>query len=259
MANDRSRDPGGNTATASQGSGSSVTLEMTAENKESTVEVYELSTIDQSIERTYVRLILCFPLYIYRANKDLSRLMLIRDNIYDGFLAAIQRWPFLGGMVCPHSDPELRALGMVQIEMQHVALVREEENFCARTVDAAPDLHKNAGDEWTLYSEWMNPDDDPNKSRPPVTLKACFLLGQLRGSRLLLGFEFHHAVFDGTSINMFLRFFALKCFGQATGGPVGKSSTPILQAIMYCLSDVGLFQLTYAGHIIRMSVDATTG
>ncbi|RKU40719.1 hypothetical protein DL546_000973 [Coniochaeta pulveracea] len=209
MADDGPKHTSENATTAPQASGSSVSPLPV---------IYELSPLEQSMKRTYIKLILCFPLYIDHASTDANRLAPMLSSVTKGYLFALNRWPFLTGTICPHSDPELRALGMLQIDRTTVA---DPDQL----IDAGPHVARPAGYR-DISSVWIKgsaqPEDDPNTPRPSVTLRISSILGGDHGSRLLLGFEFHRAVFDATSINMFLRHLAKGCFKKAKVNSLGK-------------------------------------
>lgn len=171
---------------------------------------YHLTPIDQTIMRFYVRLTLFFPSHQPSSDDmSLTATMLIRC----GLEKAINRWPFLGGNVVGHSDPNLEKLGMLEIRYQphEKSVVVQGRNYVLDfpTITGSDklisyrQLYAAQGRTPFFTMSPVDPKDRPEMAWPPVTLKVTIV-----DDGLVLGFAFHHSVMDGPSIKLFLEAFA---------------------------------------------------
>lgn len=189
---------------------------------------WALSPLDQYMSNIYVRLMYFISFEDVSAegiHDATSRLCMALD-------ASLDRWPFLAGMVCP--APSTTSAGAVQLKYQ---LPRRTAVAGERHRHPDPGIFRT---QMVWYDDWPHRYDDfvstggpdpsmcqkeifsisvthplPGEVNPPLTLTASFL----EHGGLVLCFAFHHAVFDGASISMFLEEFAANVRSYSSSRP----------------------------------------
>lgn len=177
------------------------------------VETLELTPIDQTICRIYVRLLLFFPFKPEEGPlDDINRQI---SWIRDRYRATIECWPFLAGNIGPHKDPGEAAAGKLQLEYKWpvpddeidqrigLAMFPEKSPWTYEELSAA-----GAPPSWCSKKLFTMSPNHPKEGNayPATTLAITFMEGGL-----VLGFAFHHAVMDGPSVKQFLTAFATGC------------------------------------------------
>ena len=182
-----------------------------------TCERLQLTPIDHTIARIYVRVHLCFPF-----EGDVKAREMACRRIFYSLGLAFQRWPYLAGKVGPPNVQEVDALDVEYMLPLSPANVSDCVQRFAANKKGVNGTHLTYAQltKWGAPADWFrelsfsptafdygeelsskpgsNGGTEPGRDRV-MGLRATFFEGGL-----VLGFAFHHAVMDGPSIKRFL-------------------------------------------------------
>ncbi|KAI1842648.1 hypothetical protein JX266_011110 [Neoarthrinium moseri] len=194
--------------------------------------VYNLSVIDQSVSRKYVRRMFIFDF----PDTSEDKVEAASGAIRQGLEVALKHYPFLTGKVGPARDPkrnlvqlrygdtdELRSVTpdifKIRVHPEDLTFGGYEE-LCRRGMPVS---------HWAMENFCASP-QGPGllpEWKPAFTLQANFL----EEGALVLCVAFQHSVADGTSIGLFVDKFAAGIRGDTTVDNVGEYSGANLESI----------------------------
>ncbi|OIW30313.1 hypothetical protein CONLIGDRAFT_363553 [Coniochaeta ligniaria NRRL 30616] len=170
------------------------------------VQRLQLSPIEHTISRGYVRVHLCFPFEGDASTKKEAVLRLQRAHE-----VTLNRWPFLASVIFPPNPKEPDVL-----EVGYPLPATAADGRLSFAVSAA------GGRAWTYeqLTKWGAPPSwfeevltvPYGPIRPQFTMCSVMAVhANFFQGGLVLGFAFHHSVMDGSSIKQFLQVFAAAC------------------------------------------------
>jgi len=173
-------------------------------------QILQLSPIDHTIARSYVRVHLSFP---FEGDENTQQKALGR--LFHAFEVAIRRWPFLAGeVILNHS----RQQDVLEVPYMLKSSTREISMWFGESApqDGYAMWTYNELMKWGAAPGWLSSSlftfRNPSQAAlyltkcPVMTFNQTFVEGGL-----ILSFSFHHAVLDGPSMKQFLQVFALGC------------------------------------------------
>ncbi|KPM34634.1 hypothetical protein AK830_g11936 [Neonectria ditissima] len=169
----------------------------------------ELSSLEQSAPRRYIRMALVLP-WNQQDGILQGQLDEVHRTVCDALAKTIQHWPFLGGVFRPSTEDSSMLMLKYPRHMSQQLLTRLVEiqgpvpgELVCRNGDYNLSM-KNFGRDRFVWDADPEDEDPTRVWFPPVTIKISFVDGTV-----VLGFAFSENIFDGEFIkNFFAQFVA---------------------------------------------------